>query len=207
MAEIDLSNDLEKFSYALGMSISANLIQSGVKTVSPEAFITALKDVYSGVKPRVNPEEANQILEAFMSKAQAENDNGDGKKNLEEGLLFLSENSTKEGVTELPSGLQYQVITEGDGDIPTASDQVKCHYHGTLINGNVFDSSVERGEPAVFPVNGVIQGWVEALQLMSVGSKWKLFIPSELAYGPNGAGGAIGPNSALIFEVELLEIV
>lgn len=207
MSDIDLNNDLEKFSYALGMSISANLIQSGVKTVSPEAFITALKDVYSGVKPRVNPEEANQILEAFMSQAQAANDNGDGEKNLEAGLAFLAENAKKEGVIELPSGLQYEVISEGEGDIPSATNEVKCHYHGTLINGNIFDSSVDRGEPAVFPVNGVIQGWVEALQLMSVGSKWRLFIPSELAYGPNGAGGAIGPNEALIFEVELLEIV
>ena len=203
MANIDLNNDLEKFSYALGMSISANLIQSGVKTVSPEAFITAFKDVFSGVAPRVKPEEANQILESFMAKAQE----GEGSKNLEEGLAFLAENSKKEGVIELPSGLQYSVIKEGEGDIPTADKQVRCHYHGTLTDGTVFDSSVERGQPADFPVNGVIQGWVEALQLMSVGSKWKLFIPSELAYGPNGAGGTIGPNAALIFDVELLEIL
>jgi FKBP-type peptidyl-prolyl cis-trans isomerase FklB len=110
-------------------------------------------------------------------------------------------------VIELPSGLQYKVLTEGGGEIPTANDQVKCHYHGTLIDGTVFDSSVERRQPAVFPVNGVIQGWVEALQLMSTGSKWRLFIPSQLAYGSNGAGGAIGPNSTLIFDVELLEII
>lgn len=208
MANIDLKDDLQKFSYALGMSISANLIQSGVKTVNPEAFITALKDVYSGVKPRVNPEEANQILETFMSQAQAAGGaNGDGNKNLEEGVLFLAENLTKEGIIELPSGLQYEVLTEGDGAIPTATDQVKCHYHGTLIDGTVFDSSVERSQPAVFPVNGVIQGWVEALQLMSVGSKWKLYIPSELAYGTQGAGGTIGPNTTLVFEVELLEIL
>lgn len=203
MANIDLNNDLEKFSYALGMSISANLIQSGVKTVSPEAFITAFKDVFSGVAPRVKPEEANQILESFMAEAQE----GEGAKNLQEGLAFLTENSKKEGVIELPSGLQYEVITEGEGDIPVATNQVKCHYHGTLIDGTVFDSSVERNEPAVFPVNGVIQGWIEALQLMSVGTKWKLFIPSELAYGAQGAGGIIGPNAALIFEVELLEIL
>lgn len=207
MANIDLKDDLQKFSYALGMSISANLIQSGVKTVNPEAFITALKDVYSGVKPRVNPEEANQILEAFMAQVQTGGTNGDGDKNLEEGLLFLAENLTKEGVIELPSGLQYEVLAEGDGDIPTATNEVKCHYHGTLIDGTVFDSSVERGQPAVFPVNGVIQGWVEALQLMTVGSKWKLYIPSELAYGAQGAGGTIGPNTTLVFEVELLEIL
>lgn len=206
MANIDLNDQLQKFSYALGMSISANLIQSGVKTVNPEAFITALKDVFSGVKPRVNPEEANQILESFMAQAQAKQGE-DGSKNLEEGLQFLAENGKKEAVTELASGLQYEVITEGDGEIPSASNQVRCHYHGTLIDGTVFDSSVERGQPADFPVNGVIPGWVEALQLMSVGSKWKLYIPSDLAYGAQGAGGTIGPNTTLIFEVELLEIL
>lgn len=203
MSKIDLNNELEKFSYALGLSISANLIQSGVKTVNPEAFITALRDTYAGEKPQVAPEEANQILESFMAKSQE----GEGSKNLEEGLAFLAENKTQEGVIELPSGLQYKVITEGEGEIPQANNQVKCHYHGTLVNGTVFDSSVERGQPATFPVNGVIPGWVEALQLMSVGSKWRLFIPSELAYGPNGAGGVIGPNATLIFEVELLEIL
>lgn len=203
MAKINLSNDLEKFSYALGLSISANLIQSGVKQIHPEAFNSALKDVFAGVEPQVSPEEANQILEAFMSQSQE----GDAAKNLEEGLAFLAENAKKDEVTELPSGLQYEILKEGDGDLPTVNDQVKCHYHGTLIDGTVFDSSVQRGEPATFPVNGVIQGWVEALQLMSVGSKWKLYVPSELAYGNRGAGGAIGPNSALVFEVELLDIL
>ncbi|WP_297092613.1 FKBP-type peptidyl-prolyl cis-trans isomerase [uncultured Draconibacterium sp.] len=203
MANFELKDDLQKFSYALGMSISANLIQSGVKTVHPTAFITALQDVFSGVPPRMKPEEANQILESFMAESQA----ADGGKNLEEGKAFLTENAKKDGVIELPSGLQYEVINEGEGELPTANDQVKCHYHGTLIDGTVFDSSVERGQPATFPVNGVIQGWVEALQLMSVGSKWRLFIPSDMAYGQNGAGGAIGPNATLIFEVELLEIV
>ncbi len=203
MADFELKDDLQKFSYALGMSISANLIQSGVKTVHPTAFITALQDVFSGVPPRMKPEDANQILESFMAESQA----ADGSKNLEEGIAFLAENAKKDGVIELPSGLQYEVITDGEGDLPTATDQVKCHYHGTLIDGTVFDSSVERGQPATFPVNGVIQGWVEALQLMSVGSKWRLYIPAELAYGQNGAGGVIGPNSTLIFEVELIEIV
>lgn len=203
MTQIDLSNDSEKFSYALGLSISANLIQTGVKEINPQAFVTALKDVFGGVKPQISPEEANRILESFVASTQE----GEGAKNLEEGLLFLAENLQKEGVTELPSGLQYEILKEGDGAIPTANDQVKCHYHGTLIDGTVFDSSVQRGEPATFPVNGVIQGWVEALQLMSVGSKWKLYIPSELAYGSRGAGGAIAPNTTLIFEVELLEII
>ncbi|MFV0591401.1 MAG: FKBP-type peptidyl-prolyl cis-trans isomerase [Draconibacterium sp.] len=203
MSKIKLSDDLEKFSYSLGLSISANLIQSGVKTIHPDAFVAALKDVFTGEQPQISPEEANQILESFVAQSQE----GDGSKNLEDGLAFLAENGKKEGVTELPSGLQYEVIKEGEGDIPTATDQVKCHYHGTLIDGTVFDSSVQRNQPAVFPVNGVIQGWVEALQLMSVGSKWKLFIPSELAYGTRGAGGTIGPNSTLVFEVELLEIM
>ncbi|MEN8118618.1 MAG: FKBP-type peptidyl-prolyl cis-trans isomerase [Bacteroidota bacterium] len=194
---------MDKFSYALGMSIAGNLIQSGVKTINPDVFIEAVNDTYNGEMPKLLPDEANKILEEFMGKANE----GEGNKNLEEGLAFLAENSKKEGVIELPSGLQYEVLQEGDGEIPTANDQVKCHYHGTLTDGTVFDSSVERGQPATFPVNGVIQGWVEALQLMSTGSKWKLYIPSELAYGTQGAGGAIGPNTTLIFEVELLEIV
>jgi FKBP-type peptidyl-prolyl cis-trans isomerase FklB len=151
----------------------------------------------------IHPEEANAILEAFIGKL---NENK-GAGNLEEGLKFLAENKKKQGVIELPSGLQYEVLNEGAGEIPTANDQVKCHYHGTLIDGTIFDSSVQRNQPAVFPVNGVIQGWVEALQLMSTGSKWRLFIPSQLAYGSNGAGAAIGPNSTLIFDVELLEII
>ena len=203
MSKINFNDDLEKFSYALGLSLAANLIQSGVKTLHPDAFVAAVKDTFTGERPQLDPEEANEILEAFVSGSQQ----GESRKNLEEGLAFLSENKNKAGVIELPSGLQYEIMNEGEGDLPTASDQVRCHYHGTLIDGTVFDSSVQRGKPAVFPVGGVIQGWVEALQLMSVGSKWKLFIPSELAYGQRGAGAAIGPNSTLIFEVELLEIL
>lgn len=203
MPKIKLTDDLEKFSYALGLSLSANLIQSGVKTVHPDAFVAAIKDVFTGEQPQMDPEEANRILEAFVSGEQA----GDSSKNLEEGLTFLATNKKKPGVTELPSGLQFEILNEGDGEMPAATDKVRCHYHGTLIDGTVFDSSVERGKPAIFPVNGVIQGWVEALQLMSVGSKWKLYIPSELAYGQRGAGASIGPNTALVFEVELLEIV
>ena len=203
MTEQKLTGELDKFSYSLGMSIAGNLIQSGVKTVNPEIFLEAFKDVFEGEMPKILPEEANKILEEFIGKANA----AKGGDNLEEGLKFLSENAKKEEVTELPSGLQFQILNEGEGDLPKATDKVRCHYHGTLIDGTVFDSSVERGQPADFPVNGVIQGWVEALQLMSTGSKWKLFIPSELAYGQQGAGGAIGPNTALIFDVELLEIL
>jgi FKBP-type peptidyl-prolyl cis-trans isomerase FklB len=203
MAEKKLYGELENFSYALGMSIAGNLIQTGVKTVDPELFLTGFKDVFKGEKTMIHPQEANTILEEFISKINQNK----GTENLEEGLAFLAENRKKAGVFELPSGLQYMVLNEGDGKIPTSRDKVKCHYHGTLIDGTVFDSSVERGQPAVFPVNGVIQGWVEALQLMSTGSKWRLFIPSELAYGSNGAGGVIGPNSTLIFDVELLKII
>jgi len=198
-----LYGELENFSYALGMSIAGNLIQTGVKTVNPELFLGGFKDVFKGETTLIHPEEANFILEEFIGKLNQDKGNG----NLEEGLKFLAENRKKQGVVELPSGLQYMILAEGEGEIPTATDKVQCHYHGTLIDGTVFDSSVERRQPAVFPVNGVIQGWVEALQLMSTGSKWRLFIPSELAYGSNGAGGAIGPNSALIFDVELLKII
>jgi FKBP-type peptidyl-prolyl cis-trans isomerase FklB len=198
-----LYGELENFSYALGMSIAGNLIQTGVKTVNPKLFLSGFKDIFKGETPLIHPEDANVILEEFIGKLNQEKGSG----NLEEGLKFLAENRKNQDVVELPSGLQYQVLKEGNGEIPTATDQVKCHYHGTLIDGTVFDSSVERKQPAVFPVNGVIQGWVEALQLMSTGSKWRLFIPSELAYGSNGAGAAIGPNSTLIFDVELLKII
>lgn len=203
MTDKKLSGELEQFSYALGMSIAGNLIQTGVKKVNPEIFMKAFKGMFNGEMPKIDPAEANKILEEFIGKINQ----GQGESNLEEGLIFLAENLTKEGVVELPSGLQYQVLNEGDGEKPSESDQVKCHYHGMLIDGTVFDSSVERGQPAVFPVNGVIRGWVEALQLMATGSKWRLFIPSDLAYGQQGAGGAIGPNSTLIFDVELLEII
>ncbi|HKI89462.1 MAG TPA: FKBP-type peptidyl-prolyl cis-trans isomerase [Draconibacterium sp.] len=203
MSDKKLTGELEKFSYSLGMSIAGNLIKSGVKTINPELFLDGVKDTFNGEMPKILPDEANRILEEFIAKANA----GQGSENLEKGAKFLAENRKKEDVVELPSGLQYKVLKEGEGEIPTATDQVKCHYHGTLIDGTVFDSSVERGQPAVFPVNQVIQGWVEALQLMSAGSKWRLFVPPELAYGEQGAGGAIAPNSTLVFDVELLEIV
>ena len=203
MSQHQLKTELEKFSYALGISIGSNLIQSGVKTVDPAAFQLALEDVFTGTSPKLSMADANQILQEFMEKQQA----GEGQANLEEGLRFLSENLQNEGIEETASGLQYKILVQGDGELPSPTDQVKCHYHGTLIDGTVFDSSVERGKPAVFPVNGVIQGWIEALQMMPVGSKWRLFIPSNLAYGNQGAGGVIGPNTTLIFDVELLEIL
>lgn len=194
---------MDKVSYAIGMNIAANLKQSGVDKLDAESLAQGLKAIIEGTKPAIEGSEASEILNKFFSELEEQRI----AKNIEEGRTFLAENAKKDGVIALPSGLQYQVIKDGTGNIPTASDTVKCHYHGTLINGKVFDSSVQRGEPATFPVSGVIKGWVEALQLMSVGSKWKLFIPSDLAYGARGAGEDIAPHTALIFEVELLDIV
>ena len=197
------TEELDKVSYCLGLSIASNLLSSGVNTINTEAFVDAIKTVYAGQMPEIKPEEANQILQDYFNKLQNER----GKAAKEAGEQFLKDNKSKEGVVTLESGLQYKVISTGNGAIPKSSDTVKCHYEGRLINGAVFDSSIRRGEPAEFPVNGVIAGWVEALQLMPVGSKWQLYIPSDLAYGPHGAGQAIGPNETLIFDIELLDIV
>jgi len=194
---------MKDISYSLGMNIASNLKSSGVDTIDFEEFNTGLKAVFNGEETKMNTEEANQLLQDYFGALQQQQHGS----NIEAGKTFLAENAKKENIVELESGLQYEILKEGTGEKPKATDQVKCHYHGTLIDGTVFDSSVERGEPAVFPVNGVIQGWVEALQLMPVGSKWKLFIPSDMAYGDKGAGQAIAPHSTLIFDVELLEIV
>jgi|SRR5690554_930707 FKBP-type peptidyl-prolyl cis-trans isomerase FklB len=193
---------MDKISYAIGMSMASNLMNSGLRNIEVESFVKAFTEVMNNETTTISPEEANQTLQEYFSKQQEEMLN----KNLEAGKAFLEENSQKENIVSLPSGLQYEVISEGSGEKPKATDSVKCHYHGTLLNGTVFDSSVQRGQPAVFGVNQVIKGWVEALQLMSVGSKWRLFIPSDLAYGSQGAGNTIEPNSTLIFEVELLGI-
>jgi len=159
--------------------------------------------VMENTTPELDVEKANNILQQFFSELEKKK----FQANIEEGELFLEENSKRTEVTTLVSGLQYEIIQKGEGATPASTDKVKCHYHGTLVDGTVFDSSVQRGEPAEFPVNGVIQGWVEALQLMQVGSKWRLYVPSNLAYGERGAGGVIGPHATLIFEVELLAIV
>ncbi|NLD23448.1 MAG: FKBP-type peptidyl-prolyl cis-trans isomerase [Bacteroidales bacterium] len=193
---------MDKISYAIGMSMASNLMNSGLRNIEVESFVKAFTEVINNESTSMSPEEANQTLQEYFSKQQEEMLN----KNLETGIAFLEENSKKDNVVSLPSGLQYEILTEGNGPKPKATESVKCHYHGTLLDGTVFDSSVQRGEPAVFGVNHVIKGWVEALQLMSVGSKWKLFIPSNLAYGSQGAGNSIEPNSTLIFEVELLGI-
>ncbi|WP_352423795.1 FKBP-type peptidyl-prolyl cis-trans isomerase [Proteiniphilum sp.] len=193
---------MDKLSYALGMSMASNLMNSGLKQIDVESFVKAFTEIMSNTTPSMSPQEANQVIQSYFSKMQDEM----LENNLKEGEAFLEENSKKESVVTLPSGLQYEVLQEGIGAKPKATDKVKCHYHGTLLNGQVFDSSVQRGQPAVFGVNQVIKGWVEALQLMSVGSKWRLYIPSELAYGAQGAGNSIEPNSTLIFDVELLGI-
>lgn len=197
------TNEVDKVSYSLGLSIASNLISSGVKTINAEAFNDAMSTVFAGNMPEIMPDEANNILQDYFEKLQQDQ----GKSAKEAGEKYLAENKKREGVVALPSGLQYKILTEGNGPKPKASDTVKCHYEGRLINGQVFDSSIRRGEPAEFPVSGVISGWVEALQLMPVGSKWQLYIPSELAYGAHGAGQSIGPNETLIFDVELLAIV
>ncbi len=196
------TEEQDKVSYCLGLSIASNLLTSGVKSISMEPFVNALETAYAGKQPELSPEEANKVLQEFFGKVQAEQ----AEQAVAAGKKFLEENGKKEGVVTLESGLQYKIITAGEGEKPTANDSVKCHYEGTLIDGTVFDSSIKRGEPAVFPINGVIKGWTEALQLMPVGSKWKLYIPSDLAYGAQGAGNIIGPHTTLIFDVELLEI-
>ncbi|WP_080905683.1 FKBP-type peptidyl-prolyl cis-trans isomerase [Parabacteroides sp. Marseille-P3160] len=194
---------MDKVSYALGLSIGNNFRSSGINDLNVDDFIKGIKDVLMEGQPEISYDEAKQVINEFFIKLQEEK----GVINKAAGKEFLRINREKAGVVELPSGLQYEVLKKGTGAKPKASDSVKCHYHGTLIDGTVFDSSVQRGTPATFGVSQVIPGWVEALQLMETGSKWRLFIPSELAYGANGAGEAIEPNSTLVFEVELLDIV
>jgi FKBP-type peptidyl-prolyl cis-trans isomerase FklB len=203
MSDYQFKDKLEEFSYSLGLTISSNLMQSGVKQIDSLQFLAGLQDSYAGNKPRISMDEANYILKEFMLA----NNEEEANKNLEEGLLYLSNNINNEGVIKTESGLQYKILKDGYGESPNIDDQIKCHYHGILLDGTVFDSSIERKQPVIFPVNAVIQGWSEALQLMKVGAKWRLFIPSDLAYGEEGAGGLIGPNATLIFDVELLEII
>ena len=193
---------MKDISYALGLSIASNLKNSGVEALDIEHFTQGLNAIINNEEIRMSPDQVNQILNDFFEGLQKKAEGN----NSELGKAFLAENKNKPGVVETASGLQYQVITEGTGPKPTAKNQVKVHYTGTLIDGTVFDSSVSRGEPATFGVTQVISGWVEGLQLMPKGSKYKFFIPSNLAYGAQGAGKAIGPNATLIFEVELLDI-
>ncbi|MEL7589131.1 MAG: FKBP-type peptidyl-prolyl cis-trans isomerase [Prolixibacteraceae bacterium] len=205
---VELTNENDSASYALGVLIGQNNKQNldaspGTKDLNVDILMNAFEKQMKGEESQMDATQANTLIQGFFEKVSAK----EATKNAEEGEAFLEQNKTKEGVTTTASGLQYEILKEGTGPKPTAQQNVKCHYHGTLIDGKVFDSSVDRGEPATFNVSGVIPGWTEALQLMPVGSKWKLYIPGELAYGERGAGRDIGPNTMLIFEVELLEIV
>lgn len=195
---------MDKFSYAIGLGIGQNLLSMGAKGIEVDDFAQAIKDVLDGNKTAISHAEAREIVNKYFAELEEKMN----AANIEEGKRFLEENKKRPNVITLPSGLQYEVINEGrTGKYATASDQVKCHYEGTLIDGTLFDSSIKRGQPAVFGVSQVIPGWVEALQLMPEGAKWKLYIPSDLAYGAQGAGEMIPPHSTLVFEVELLEIL
>ncbi|MFT4759380.1 MAG: FKBP-type peptidyl-prolyl cis-trans isomerase FklB [Paraglaciecola sp.] len=198
----NLNSKMDTLSYSVGVILAQNLKQQGLTELDTKTLASAIDDVLQDNDLKINAEEAQGIFrEAMMAKAEAAK-----SVNQVAGEAFLAKNGAREVVNTLESGLQYEVITKGAGPSPAATDKVTVHYHGMLIDGTVFDSSVERGSPASFPVNGVIPGWVEALQLMAIGDKWKLVIPASLAYGERGAGGQIGPNSTLIFEVELLKI-
>jgi FKBP-type peptidyl-prolyl cis-trans isomerase FklB len=189
--------------YALGMSLANFYREQGMKTINAGLVNKAINDVIKNGKTLLTEEQMNMSISNYLQQLKAEKAAGNKKA----GEAFLAANKTKPGVVTTASGLQYMIIKEGSGAKPTINDKVRCHYTGTLIDGTVFDSSVERGQPAEFPLNGVIRGWTEALQLMPVGSRWKLFLPSELAYGDNQAGPKIGPGSTLVFDVELLDIV
>ena len=194
---------MDKFSYAIGLGIGQNLLSMGAQGINVEDFAQAIADVLNRNELAMSHNEAREIVNKYFMELEEKMN----AENIEKGKAFLAENAQKEGIVTLPSGLQYEVITEGNGKKPSATDRVKCHYEGTLIDGTLFDSSIKRGQPAVFGVNQVIKGWVEALQLMSEGSKWRLFIPSELGYGAQQAGDMIPPHSTLIFEVELIEVL
>jgi FKBP-type peptidyl-prolyl cis-trans isomerase FklB len=203
-----LKTDIQKLSYFLGMNIANSMKQEGLE-LDIDVLARAMKDVLAGRRPLLNEEQAQAVATNFQKqrKEQMEHRQKDlGGRNKKDGDAFLAENKKKPGVVTTPSGLQYKVITPGTGAMPKAGDTVTVHYRGTSIDGKEFDSSHKRGQPATFPVGGVIKGWTEALQLMKVGSKWQVVIPPELGYGEQGAGGAIGPNATLVFEVELISI-
>jgi FKBP-type peptidyl-prolyl cis-trans isomerase FklB len=198
-----MTDELEAVSYCVGMSLGGSLMQQNLKGISTQALSEAIQDTFDGKELKYTPEEANEIIQKFLTAKSEEM----FKVNKDAGEKFLAENSDKESVQVTESGLQYEVLNEGSGDKPSPTSQVTVHYHGTLINGTVFDSSIERGDPATFGVNQVIPGWTEALQLMPKGSKYRLYIPQHLAYGASPhPGGPIEPFMALIFDVELIEI-
>jgi len=205
-----LKTQKDKESYALGMKIGSDLKRGGVaSSVDATVLARGLKDAIAGAKTALTEDDMKKLLTQLQTDVHQKRDeeaHAAGASNRKEGEAFLAANKGKEGVVTLPSGLQYKILTQGNGPKPTASDTVSCNYRGTLINGKEFDSSYKSGQPASFPVSGVIKGWTEALQLMPVGSKWQLYIPPDLAYGDRGAGADIGPDATLIFEVELLSI-
>jgi FKBP-type peptidyl-prolyl cis-trans isomerase FklB len=205
---LTLGTQKDKESYAIGMNFGASLRKQSVE-VNSEILVRGLKDSLAGGKTLLTEDESRALvagLQAGIRKQQEEKMAQAGEANMKDGQAFLAANKSKDGVVTLPSGLQYKILQTGTGPKPSTSDSVVCNYRGTLINGTEFDSSYKRGQPATFPVSGVIKGWTEALQLMPAGSKWQLFVPAELAYGARGAGPGIGPNSTLIFEVELISI-
>lgn len=199
-------NQLDRLSYALGLSMGNNFRASGIQEINVQDFADGVAAVFYGSDPKMTYDEAKAEIQKFFTEMQKKQEDAAAEM-AKKGEEFLMENGKRAEVKTTPSGLQYEVLAEGDGPQPTATDQVEVHYTGKLIDGTVFDSSVDRGQPATFGVTQVIPGWVEALQMMKAGSKWRLFIPSALAYGPQGAGGVIGPNQTLIFDVELLKVI
>lgn len=201
---------MDKVSYALGLGIGRQLSQMGADSLNIDDFAQAIKDILAGKEPAVSDAEAQTLVKDFFEKQEAKQRAAAAEKfkdTKEKGEKYLAENAKKEGVVTLPSGLQYQVIKEGNGRKPKATDKVKCHYEGMLIDGTLFDSSIQRGEPATFPLNGVIAGWTEGLQLMQEGAKYRFFIPYQLGYGEHGAGASIPPFATLVFDVELIEVI
>ena len=201
---------MDKVSYALGLGIGQQLAQMGASDLNIDDFAQAIKDVIAGNPLQVKHQEAQQIVQEYFAKKEEvlnKQRQEAGKTHKEAGEKYLAENAKKDGVITLPSGLQYQVLKEGNGKKPTAKDSVKCHYEGFLIDGTVFDSSIQRGEPAVFGLQQVIAGWTEGLQLMQEGAKYRFFIPYRLAYGEGGAGASIPPFAALVFDVELIQVM
>ncbi len=194
---------MDKFSYAIGLGIGQNLLSMGAQSICVEDFAQAISDVLNRKETAISHNEAREIVNKYFEELEAKMN----AENIEKGKAFLAENAKKEGVVSLPSGLQYLVIQEGNGKKPSATDRVKCHYEGTLIDGTLFDSSIKRGQPAVFGLNQVIKGWTEGLQLMGEGAKYRFFIPSQLGYGAQQAGEMIPPHSTLIFDVELIEVL
>ena len=201
-SEGKITTTVDSVSYGIGATIGKNLKKDGLDSIDVDLLARGIREVFEGKELAFTPEAAQAVIQAYVAGIQAKK----GEESVAAGKKFLEENGKKPGVVTLPSGLQYTIVKEGTGPKPGPEDKVTTHYHGTTISGKVFDSSVDRGQPVSFAVNGVIPGWTEALQLMSVGSKWKLFIPSNLAYGERGAGGDIGPNETLIFDVELISI-